>query len=91
KTFQEFDLDGSNTISISELEAVLQQIGLDPPMDIVYAILEAIDMDRSGDIDFDEFCALLTRMLGPDGKVDIERMLRSMFDSMSYEAKQRKA
>ena len=27
--------------------------------------------------DFDEFCALLTRMLGPDGKVDIERMLRS--------------
>mmetsp|Transcript_61355 Transcript_61355/g.143638 ORF Transcript_61355/g.143638 Transcript_61355/m.143638 type:complete len:728 (+) Transcript_61355:58-2241(+) len=91
KTFNDFDLDGSNTISISELETVLQQIGLDPPMDIVYAILEAIDVDKSGDIDFDEFCSLLTKMLGPDGKVDVERMLRSMFDSMSYEAKQRKA
>ncbi|CAE7542231.1 unnamed protein product [Symbiodinium natans] len=91
KTFTEFDLDGSNTISVGELDAVLHQMGLEPPMDIVYAMLEAIDIDKSGDIDFDEFCALLTKMLGPDGRVDIERMLRSMFDSMSYEAKQRKA
>jgi len=91
QTFHEFDLDGSGTISVSELTAVLHQIGLEPPMDIVFAMLEAIDIDKSGDIDFDEFCALLTKMLGPDCKVDIDRMLRSMFDSMSYEAKQRKA
>lgn len=32
---------------------------------------------RYGAEDFDEFCALLTKMLGPDGKVDVERMLQS--------------
>eukprot|EP00913_Durusdinium_trenchii_P029184 g27359.t1 len=74
-----------------ELDAVMQRTGLEPPMDIVYAILESIDMDKSGDIDFDEFCSLLTRMLGTDGKVDKEKMLQSMYDSMSYDAKTRKA
>lgn len=28
----------------------MQRTGLNPPMDIVYAILEAIDVDKSGDI-----------------------------------------
>ena len=32
---------------------------------------------KLGAEDFDEFCALLTKMLGPDGKVDVERMLQS--------------
>lgn len=89
--FDEFDADSSGTISITELDAVMQRTGLEPPMDIVYAILESIDMDKSGDIDFDEFCSLLTRMLGTDGKVDKEKMLQSMYDSMSYDAKTRKA
>lgn len=89
--FEEFDADSSGTICITELDGVMQKGGLDPPMDIVYSILESIDMDKSGDIDFDEFCALLTKMLGADGKIDKERMLQSMYDSLSYDAKTRKA
>lgn len=89
--FEEFDADSSGTICITELDGVMQKGGLDPPMDIVYSILESIDMDTSGDIDFDEFCALLTKMLGADGKIDKERMLQSMYDSLSYDAKTRKA
>lgn len=32
--------------------------------------------------DFDEFCALLTKMLGADGKIDKERMLQSTWDEL---------
>ena len=35
----------------AELDGVMQKGGLDPPMDIVYSILESIDMDTSGDIE----------------------------------------
>ena len=39
------------TFPVQELDGVMQRGGLDPPMDIVYAILESIDMDKSGDIE----------------------------------------
>ena len=41
----------SMTFSVQELDGVMQRGGLDPPMDIVYSILESIDMDKSGDIE----------------------------------------
>jgi len=88
--FARFDRDGSGTVGTSEVGDVLKGMGHDVPPDIVYSLVSEIDKDKSGEINFDEFCVLMSKMLGPDGKVDIEDMLRRMSETASREAMQQK-
>merc|ERR1712056_24498 len=57
-------------------------------MDIVGEILDELDTDGSGEVSCDEFCILMAKMLGPDGKVDLEKMLRSKEEAKSLERRQ---
>merc|ERR1712072_358681 len=87
-TFSKFDADGSGSISVSEISDVLSSLGFDLEFDVVQIIVNDIDADRSGEIVFDEFCSLMSKMLGPDGKVDIDGYLTQVSEAAQREAKQ---
>lgn len=87
-TFNQFDADGSGEISVGEVSEVLKSLGHDVPLDVVQCIMNDIDKDRSGAIVFDEFCSLMSKMLGPDGKVDVDGYLRQASEDAERESKQ---
>jgi hypothetical protein len=58
--FDRYDADGSGTISASELGNVLAEMGHACTDDELAQILEEIDADNSGEIDFSEFLSAIT-------------------------------
>eukprot|EP00746_Dinoflagellata_sp_MGD_P007078 gnl/MRDRNA2_/MRDRNA2_113979_c0_seq1.p1 gnl/MRDRNA2_/MRDRNA2_113979_c0~~gnl/MRDRNA2_/MRDRNA2_113979_c0_seq1.p1 ORF type:complete len:654 (+),score=138.45 gnl/MRDRNA2_/MRDRNA2_113979_c0_seq1:106-1962(+) len=87
-TFQRYDADGSGNISTQEVGDVLKSLGHTVAIDIVQILVDEIDLDHSGEINFDEFCALMSKMLGPDGQVDVDSYMKRMSDAANREAKQ---
>ncbi|MFB2980394.1 EF-hand domain-containing protein [Microseira sp. BLCC-F43] len=57
KTFEIFDRDGNGTISIKELKQVIQAIGQNVTQTQLQEIIAEIDINRDGEIDFEEFCS----------------------------------
>ena len=55
QAFGVFDADKSGSISVAELGAVMRSLGQDAPEDQLRALIDEVDVDRSGTIDFDEF------------------------------------
>jgi len=78
KTFSRFDSDGSGSISTTEVSSVLKDLGHEVSLDVVTLIVKEIDNDGSGEISCDEFCSLMSKILGPDGKVDVDGYLAQM-------------
>eukprot|EP00474_Spongospora_subterranea_P001342 CRZ01800.1 hypothetical protein [Spongospora subterranea] len=69
KTFlQIFDIDGDGAIAVSELSAALRALGLDPNDQQIQDLFSNADVDRSGLIDFDEFCLYYKQMYASEFK-----------------------
>jgi len=60
-TFVFFDRDGGGDVDIKELGTMFRKLGLTPTEDEMHAMVEAVDDDQSGTIDFEEFCLLMLR------------------------------
>mmetsp|Transcript_58952 Transcript_58952/g.140739 ORF Transcript_58952/g.140739 Transcript_58952/m.140739 type:complete len:444 (+) Transcript_58952:54-1385(+) len=61
--WREFDADGSGVISLQEFVVGLTDIvGLKPSTEAVEAILAEVDTDRSGSIEFSEFCHFFAKL-----------------------------
>lgn len=88
ETFDKFDADGSGSISVLEISDVLKSLGHDVALDVVQVIVKDMTSDHSGEIAFDEFCSMMSKILGPDGKVDIDGYLKQMSEVAQREAKQ---
>jgi hypothetical protein len=54
EAFDLFDTDGSGTIDPKELKAAMQSLGFEAKNATIYAMVQDIDKDGSGQIDFDE-------------------------------------
>ncbi|XP_065060892.1 uncharacterized protein LOC135688111 isoform X1 [Rhopilema esculentum] len=65
--FEMFDKDGDGTITTNELGTVMRNLGQNPSQDDLKQMISEVDEDGTGDIDFDEFCTLMARMMGLDG------------------------
>lgn len=62
--FTMFDKDGDGAISIQELSAVLQSLGQQcPTEDELQLLMNSVDTDQNGVIDFEEFVLLMNAML----------------------------
>eukprot|EP01006_Ploeotia_vitrea_P008089 TRINITY_DN19081_c0_g1_i1.p1 TRINITY_DN19081_c0_g1~~TRINITY_DN19081_c0_g1_i1.p1 ORF type:complete len:174 (+),score=22.79 TRINITY_DN19081_c0_g1_i1:31-552(+) len=61
EVFHLFDKDGSDTIDTGELATAMRSLGMTPTDEEVEAMINEVDVDGSGAIDFQEFLALMSR------------------------------
>ena len=67
KVFDEYDTDGSGTISTDELEAVITRCKINLPQADIARIAHEADADGSGEIEFEEFIATLKKQAAANG------------------------
>jgi len=80
--FKDFDADGDETVTISEIknanEEVRQQLEGFMQVDSLEELFEMIDVDGSGEIDIDEFCDGISKVVSSDIDVETMRMLKQL-------------
>ena len=54
--FLEYDANGSGTIDIYEIRKILHHMDMDMSKENAQELMDLIDVDGSGEIDFDEYC-----------------------------------
>uniref|UniRef100_A0A8C7MTQ2 Troponin C, skeletal muscle n=1 Tax=Oncorhynchus kisutch TaxID=8019 RepID=A0A8C7MTQ2_ONCKI len=64
--FNLFDSDGGGDISTRELGQVMRMLGQNPTREELALIIEEVDEDGSGTIDFEEFLVMMVRLLKED-------------------------
>lgn len=69
----------SGTIETHELLHVMTKLGEQPTEEEIQEMIEAVDQNGDGEIDFDEFLALMRLRMGEDGD-DAEEHLRDVFN-----------
>ena len=66
RIFTMFDKDGDGTVSHNELCLVMRGLGQNPSPQEIQRMMEDIDSDGSGEIDFPEFLEMMTKLLMED-------------------------
>ncbi|XP_063712128.1 calmodulin-A-like [Symsagittifera roscoffensis] len=78
ETFTSVDKDSNGTIDLSELKLCLSLVGMKLRDEQVREVMEEVDTDNSGDIDFQEFIRLLASRASDSSE---EEDLRIAFDN----------
>lgn len=76
EAFSLFDKDGDGVISTQELGTVMRSVGHNPTEAEIQGMIQGVDVDASGTIDFAEFLTLMARRTR---EVDNEDELREAF------------
>ncbi|CEN61909.1 hypothetical protein BJX68DRAFT_227576 [Aspergillus pseudodeflectus] len=76
EVFAVFDKDGTGDITATELGEVMRSLGQNPTDTELQDIVDELDVDRTGTIDFDEFLILMSRKVKDS---DPEAELREAF------------
>ncbi|KAM6977155.1 troponin C, skeletal muscle-like [Aplochiton taeniatus] len=77
--FDMFDSDGGGDISTKELGQVMRMLGQNPTREELDAIIEEVDEDGSGTIDFEEFLVMMVQQLKEDQAGKTEEELSEIF------------
>uniref|UniRef100_A0A3Q2QNV1 Troponin C, skeletal muscle n=1 Tax=Fundulus heteroclitus TaxID=8078 RepID=A0A3Q2QNV1_FUNHE len=77
--FDLFDTDGGGDISTKELGTVMRMLGQNPTREELDEIIEEVDEDGSGTIDFEEFLVMMVRLLKEDQAGKSEEELAECF------------
>ncbi|TWW56202.1 Troponin C, skeletal muscle [Takifugu flavidus] len=77
--FDMFDTDGGGDISTKELGTVMRMLGQNPTREELDEIIEEVDEDGSGTIDFEEFLVMMVRLLKEDQAGKSEEELAECF------------
>eukprot|EP00746_Dinoflagellata_sp_MGD_P167614 gnl/MRDRNA2_/MRDRNA2_98391_c0_seq1.p1 gnl/MRDRNA2_/MRDRNA2_98391_c0~~gnl/MRDRNA2_/MRDRNA2_98391_c0_seq1.p1 ORF type:complete len:648 (+),score=146.62 gnl/MRDRNA2_/MRDRNA2_98391_c0_seq1:61-1944(+) len=88
QAFEKYDVDHSGNVNAQEVAGILSSLGLEVNQMVIDLVMKEFDLDGSGEVSFDEFCDLMTKMLGPDGKFDADRYMKSISEVALREAKQ---
>ncbi len=67
--FTKFDVDHSNTIDKHETKKILIYLGMDASMEMAIELLDIVDVDKSGEIDFEEFCNFIVMLKRGDPRL----------------------
>jgi len=76
EAFALFDKDGDGTISTKELGTVMNSLGQKPTPQELENMIKEVDIDGNGEIDFDEFLAMMAKKLK---ETDLEEDIREAF------------
>jgi len=71
EAFALFDKDGDGSITAIELGEVMRKLGQEPSNEELTDMVNEVDVDGNGQIDFDEFCFMMGKKLS-DGDNDEE-------------------
>jgi len=77
--FDIFDHDGGGDINTNELGRVMKLLGQSPSKDELDQIVEAVDVDGSGSIDFDEFLIMMVMQLKEENKSASDEEVKEIF------------
>uniref|UniRef100_A0A669CID3 Troponin C, skeletal muscle n=1 Tax=Oreochromis niloticus TaxID=8128 RepID=A0A669CID3_ORENI len=77
--FDMFDTDGGGDISTKELGTVMRMLGQNPTREELDEIIEEVDEDGSGTIDFEEFLVMMVRLMKEDQAGKSEEELADCF------------
>ena len=77
--FRMFDIDGGGTIETHELKQVMGELGEAPTDEDIEEMINLVDENGDGEIDFNEFLNLMRLRMGESGE-DAEKALREVFD-----------
>ncbi|KAL0483167.1 calmodulin [Acrasis kona] len=75
--FKYFDNDGNGSIEAVELEQVLRKLKVDVSKQELTQMLDSVDADKSGTIEFEEFLNML--VTGEEVIIDPEQEIRDTF------------
>ena len=59
KIFKDFDLNGSGTITIDEMTAMLAKLGISVERKYITAMMKVLDTNKTGMLEFEEFATFL--------------------------------
>ena len=80
EAFSLFDKDGDGTITIDELDVVMRSLGRNTTREDLQKMIDEVDEDGSGEIEFDEFLSLMQKKLAESNGKDEMREAFSVFD-----------
>merc|ERR1711934_453233 len=77
KNFRLFDKQNTGSIPTGEMATVLRACGQNPTEAEIAILIEKVDKDKSGTIDFEEFCDLMSKT-NKDPK-EMEKLIMEAF------------
>jgi len=80
EAFNEFDKDGSGSISTKELVGVMRSIGQNPTEDEILELILEADTDGNGTIDFEEFLEMMKKKSSETDQLEDLRHAFRIFD-----------
>jgi len=80
EAFDEFDKDGSGTISTKELLQVMRSIGQNPTEDEILELVMESDLNGDGTIDFQEFLEMMKRKSSETDQTEALKEAFKIFD-----------
>merc|ERR1712085_195477 len=91
EAFDLFDNDGSGAISVNELTSAMKSLGFDVKHAVVFNMVEDLDADGSGEIEFSEFLEVMCAKLSDKDRNgtleadDLSRVCKELGEDMSEE------
>ena len=79
ETFARFDEDSSGFISTEELEKVIMMLDVAPTKGDVATMIESMDLNKDGSVDFYEFCVHMQHLRDQRSASDVEYALDQAF------------
>merc|ERR1719482_1039959 len=64
KTFNKWDEDESGALGKAEISEMFRSLGLNLSSEQLDSIIAEVDKDKSGEIEFDEFCCMMAKLKG---------------------------
>lgn len=72
EAFDLFDVDGSGSIDVEEMEEAMKALGVNVTKNEIKKMMDSVDEDKSGMVSYEEFKLLMCGKLSTEGDGDVE-------------------